>query len=113
MLHVWQIRLLSPVSLGVRKACGLLAQESLGKMPWGKLAFPGVFFSDFLGPEAHKLSVPPAKLAKIVFSAKLAISPEGVQGPWPLVQVHEGRRGPRSVVSFVIILPFIKRLVRF
>ena len=82
-------------------------------MPWEKLAFPRAFFTDFLGPEAHKLSVTPAKLAEVVFFYKLAISPKGVQGPWPLVQVHEGRRGPRSVVSFVIILPFIKRLVRF
>ena len=76
--------------------------ESLGKIPWEKLAFPRVFFPDFLGPEALKLSVTPAKLAEAVFSSKLAISPKGVQGPWPLVQVHEGRRGPRPVVPFVV-----------
>ena len=67
--------------------------------------FPLRIFLAFLGPEAYKLSVPPVKLAKEVFSAKLAISPKGVQGPWPLVQVHEGRRGPRPVVPFVVFYP--------
>ena len=52
-------------------------------MPWGKRAFSRTFFPGFLGPEAHKLSVPPVKLAKAVFSAKLAISPERVQGDHP------------------------------
>ena len=44
---------------------------------------------------------------------QLAISPKWVQGPWPLVQVHEGRRGPRLRRSFCCFLPFIKRLLRF
>ena len=66
----------------------------------GKARSPPQDFSCFLGPEAHKLSVTPAKLAEAVFSSKPAISPIGVQGPWPLVQVHEGRRGPRPVVPF-------------
>ncbi len=73
-----------------------------GEKTLGKASFPQGFFPDFLGPEAHKLSVTPAKLAEVVFSSKLAISPKWVQGPWPLVQVHEGRRGPRPIVSFVV-----------
>ena len=76
-----------------------------------KLALPPQDFSCFLGPEAHQLFVTPAKLAEAVFFSQLAISPKWVQGPWPLVQVHEGRRGPRSVVPFVVFLPFIKRLL--
>ena len=79
----------------------------------GKARSPPGVFPGFLGPEAHKLSVTPAKLAEVVFFSKLAISPKWVQGPWPLVQVHEGRRGPRPVVSFVAFLPFIKRLLSF
>ena len=59
---------------------------------------------------AHKLSVTPAKLAEVVFSAKLAISPKRVQGPWPLVQVHEGRRGPRSVVPLELYFTLQKVL---
>ena len=78
--------------------------ESKGKSQGESLLSPWDF-PCFLGPEAHKLFVTPAKLAEAFFFSKPVISPKRVQGPWPLVQVHEGRRGPRSVVPFVVFYP--------
>ena len=97
-LQVWQKRLLSPVSLGVRKVCGLLAQESLGKMPWGKLAFSRAFFSDFprmlcirdgvfdAGPEA--ITSPSRIYFQLTAAACFLVRPSsfrlcGVQGDHP------------------------------
>ena len=108
-MQVGEKRLLPPVSLGLRKVCGLLAQESLRKIPWGKRAFSRTFFPGFLGPEAHKLFVTPAKLAEAVFSSKLAISPKGVQEPLAPGACF-GRRDPRPVVPFVIFFLYKKTI---
>ena len=56
-----------------------------GNHPRGKIYFPPRMFPGFLGPEALKLSVTPARQAEVVDTPYYVISPvvgPGSSGPW-------------------------------
>ena len=72
--------------------------------PEGKVYFPPRIFPSFLGPEALKLSVTPARQAETVDIPNNVISPvagPGSSGPW----LGSGANSP-SVIPKCIKVPF-------
>ena len=82
--------------------------ESKGNPEGESSLFPSGFPLLSLGQKPTNFSYPQRNWRKQFFLPNLQYRLKGSRGLRPLVQVHEGRRGPRPVVSFATVYPFQK-----